>query len=613
MSSARIRPLVPLLGWCVFSFALVFAVGGVSSRTTQSFHGLHHSAYVVQIANGIVPPTNPSSMGAAVDFYWAWHALLARGVSLFGVTPFEMGLFSNALGLSALLCSLWLAARKATANALVRVGFCLLPFFILNPVGLCQFAGRLLGVLLPAWIHALVEGNPEAGEHLRNLAQHHESLRIANLSLLQLLPRFDFLEGVALSGRAGNLLNKFFNFNSFPLALGIFAAGILGLRGEPRSLLSRAGLVGFAALTTAILSPLVAAGLGCVVAAYLIVQALEGYRQSETLAATELRSWALRRLSLAIAALAGVMLALPHLLPIMRAYGGETNVYADGSKLLAHARYVGWGLLPSLALQLAALTRFRRLCPDARVHLLSGLFLALAAILLAVPVEDPNEYKLVLLSTLPTTLLAMTLWRHWEAKAGFESAGGQRLRWVVGSLLSLAGAVAILVTVMMYQLSPWATSDPYHYKGERIELSTGPDDPSRVALAAGYRWLRENTDPEAFVMEMPVSKDELELSVIAERRVVAALPSPFTLRIAYQQRLVKQVAHTLARLSECRLDARDLSTLHAVPAPWPEHVYAFVLQERFKHRGCPEGLVAGVRLEFSNDRVAIYRLARPAG
>ena len=45
----------------VFAFGFVFAVGGVSSRVMQSYHGLHHSAYVTQIANGIVAPSNPSS------------------------------------------------------------------------------------------------------------------------------------------------------------------------------------------------------------------------------------------------------------------------------------------------------------------------------------------------------------------------------------------------------------------------------------------------------------------------------------------------------------------------------------------------------------------------
>ena len=91
----------------------------------------------------IVPPTNPSSMGASVNFYWAWHALLALGAAAFDRTPFEMSLLSNALGLAAVLGALWLVARRSSASWLLRLGFCLLPFFILNHTGITMITGYL--------------------------------------------------------------------------------------------------------------------------------------------------------------------------------------------------------------------------------------------------------------------------------------------------------------------------------------------------------------------------------------------------------------------------------------------------------------------------------------
>ena len=74
---SRIRPLAVFGGLLAFSGFFIFQTAGHSTRLTQSFHGLYHAAYTSQLANGIVPPTNPSSLGMPANFYWAWHGLLA--------------------------------------------------------------------------------------------------------------------------------------------------------------------------------------------------------------------------------------------------------------------------------------------------------------------------------------------------------------------------------------------------------------------------------------------------------------------------------------------------------------------------------------------------------
>jgi hypothetical protein len=364
---------------------------------------------------------------------------------------------------------------------------------------------------------------------------------------------------------------------------------------------------------TAIISPLVAAGLGCIVAAYLCVRVPEGLALRRDASAEAFAAWARSEMAPVLAALIGVLFALPHLLPIMSAYGGETRVYFPGAEFLRHARYLGWALLPGLLLQLYALFRYREISSAARMSALSGLFLSLGSMLLSLPIQDPNEYKFVLLTSVPSTLLVIALWRQAEVSWTLDTPHRRRLRDGLGALILGAGASAIAVTALIYQLSPWSQQNPYVHADERIDLLVAPDDRARASLAEAFVWLREHTPVEAFVLERPVGKDELELSAVTGRRVVAAQPSPFTGRIRYQAELASQATRVNERLSNCRLEARDLAALFALPAPWPGEVYALVALDHVGARSCRDDLTRGVTLVFANDDFAIYRLERRAG
>ena len=81
--------IAPFAGLLALSGIFLLLTAGHSSRLTQSFHGLYHAAYVSQLANGIVPPTNPSSLGMPANYYWVWHGLLALLSRGLGIAAFQ--------------------------------------------------------------------------------------------------------------------------------------------------------------------------------------------------------------------------------------------------------------------------------------------------------------------------------------------------------------------------------------------------------------------------------------------------------------------------------------------------------------------------------------------
>jgi len=598
----RISELLAPLLLVGFAFAWVYGVGGASTRIMQSYHGLHHAAYVVQIANGIVPPTNPSSAEMPANFYWAWHAGLAFGVRWMGVTPFEMSLASNALGLAAFLCGFWLAAGAFTRNGGLRLAACAIPLFILNPLGLLQFAVRLLGVGLPE-LFSGTYGHDGLAAHLLGIARHHSALGLADLSLANLFPRLGLLDDFVLSERAGHLINKFLNFNSFPFALGVFALAQDGFVNQRGRLRFRCVALAAACFTMAVTSPLVVIGFGLSVFAGLIV---EGPSELRALRKT---GFVGRRHSLwlfvapVLSCALGVLLALPHLLPIIAAYDGEARVLAPGMGLWRHAVALGWALVPGIALLGFATRLGRDLDSTARVHALSLSFYVVAAILLVAPVRDPNEYKFVLLSAYPSGLLVLGLLNAWARRSGSLGAP-MRSPVPLAVLFAAGGGLGVAAVALLYLASPWADEESLRLEGRTTRLAASGDALTRD-LDEAYAWLRRETPVEAYVFERPTSKDRSLLPGLAERRVVAQLASPFTRAVSHHEALLDANRALLDDLARCVLSPESLSALRAQPIDWPGTEYAIV-SKRAGRRACKA--IPGAPQVYANDHVAIFRL-----
>ncbi len=602
----KLRSPLSLLALVAFSVGFVVSVGGASSRIMQSFHGLHHSAYVYQIVQGIIPPTNPSSLDMPANFYWIWHAWLAVGVRVFDVTPFEMSLVSNALGLAGFLCALWLATGEYTRNSWLRIAVCGVPFFVLNPVGLAQFAVRVAAVWIPEVVRA--NGALDSGlfDHLVSIARHHLSLQLVDHNLVQLFPRLGLFEAVMLSDRAGHLINKFLNFNSFPLALAFFATAqwvLVGVRGRP---LARAVGLGVATFGMAVLSPLPAIAFGMTVFAFALVEGLPllaaGRAANASLPRREIESF--------VAPIAGcgfgVLLALPLLLPVASAYQGKVLLLTPGTGLWSHAVSLGWALVPTFGLLALALLRRPRLQSSAKIHALSAFMYGLAALVLVAPLGDPNEYKFVLLSAFPSSLLLLALVQTPSSQAESRVVGRARLANGVAFVLGSAGVVSISIMALLYIASPWATSEPFVFRGATT-LIRPTDDPRVLDLDAAYGWLRTSAPESAHVFEAATAKDASRLPVIAQRRVVAQLASPFTRAIPHHAQLLEANRALLRAVAACDLDGSLVDALRAVPVGWPEELYALV-EKTVGSPECNPEVTAGFELQYSNASYAVYRI-----
>jgi hypothetical protein len=239
-----------------------------------------------------------------------------------------------------------------------------------------------------------------------------------------------------------------------------------------------------------------------------------------------------------------------------------------------------------------------------------------AALLVVAPTVDPNEYKLVLLSSIPTTLLLLGLLDELDT-SGFP--GPRRSRWLscgITFVLVGTGLVAIASTCLIFLPAPWRDQSPLRYEGMAMNLDIdrgrGPASQAEQSdLQKAYRWLRENTPPTAYVAERPAPKDDLELSSVAQRRVVAATPSVFTKDISYQKQLVRRTREVIARLGECRLRRGDLRRLFAIPAPWPDAIYALVRIDEKQLRSaphCERSWSGSVRVEILSAHYAIFRI-----
>lgn len=601
--SELIAPLV-LVG---LAFAWVYGVGGASTRIMQSYHGLHHAAYVTQIANGFVPPENPSSIGAPANFYWAWHAALAFGARAMNVTPFEMSLSSNALGLAMTLCGFWLCAGAFTRDPLLRFAACALPWFVLNPLGTLQFSLHALIVGVPAWFDlAAGEG---AAEWLAAMAAKLQ-LGSGDPSVAALRPSLGGGFDVVLLDRAGHLLNKFLNFNSFPIALGLYVLAtdvLLALRGGP---LLRAFVLAILCAGMALTSPLVVVGFAFTV---LAVIGVDGPIEWRALVKT---GWQGRRAGL-IAFVApllgcalGVAVALPLLLPIQQAYGGETVLLLGAPGFWRHAIALGWALLPGFGLLALAAAVARDLDPASKVHALALAGMSSAALVVAAPLQDPNEYKLVLLSAIPASLLLLGLLGTWARRSrSLDLALRSPLYF---SVAFLAGAAAVGGSLaLIYLASPWASQNPLRLHGADTDW-VGDGEPRERQRGEALAWIRENTPPEAHVFARARKKDEDPIPSVAARRVVAQLASPFTLAVPAHMRLLDAQEALVESVARCEASAivdDHLATLDAMQLPFETAPYLLV------EPGVGVGACRpseGLRPVFRNRRFAIYDVPRLA-
>jgi len=583
-STAR-ADVLGLVVIAVFSALLVFGVVGVSSRMTQSWHGLFHTAIVQQLAHGVVPPTNPLSLGAPVGYPWFWHLGLATLVRALDVTPFAALLVASTLSLATFLGATWIGCRRLVAGLRGRIAACLLPLVVMNPLGpprfLVEVAAESRDVVLPS----------------------------AN----ELLPVQQLL-GVALDGRAGSPLSKFLNFNAMPAGLALFAVVVLFLSSR-RSRSAVWSLLGVPlALVLALVYPHAggAAGIAALAAG---VGALVERRSPDGDGLAERRrapdgDGLARRLAPPIAVATGLALAAPLVLWVSSGFGSGAG---DGARrgIAENTVAVGWALAPLVALCAVALPLLRRLSSAARFQLLCGVLLAGASL---VPLPADTQYKFPLLASVPASLLLLGVGRALLGDPSRRGAGARRVASAATNVGLALGALVVAASVTLRLKSAWARFDPFDVKGSTIDLAPNEADGDRAARQAAYAWIREHTPPTAFVLERPVDMNDLELTAVTGRRAVAARPTVFTEAVPYHPYLVDTSRALVDRLAACTVTTNDVERLFAVPAPWPLAVHALARM----HDGhgtapaCARPLPDAVTVAHDAGRYVVFRVRAPS-
>lgn len=481
---------------------------GATTGMTRSHHGLYHSASIYQVWNGILPPTNPVSIEWPAVTYWGWYLVLCGFMKALSISAFQAALFSNVLGLSLTTLGLWFGARLFRPQALTRVPYCLLPFFVLAPHGL----GRQL------W-------------------------QVGN-------PRID-------------LIAKFLNFTGFTLAVGLFGLLFPLALGSGARRWGRAVLCGVVCALICFLHPV--SGLAAVM---LAVGGLvdHAYRRVRKLVG-----------ALALAPLVAILAAFLGMFPYMNglreSLGPGASPLVPWSLLSANVGKAGLSLaIPALALAFGAF-RLRRLGAPGRVLWLTCLQLAVGSILMVLPGD--NQYKLNLLLALPCSLLLCALIRHEPEK---------RLH-VVGARLGLAFSVLAVLfvgrrTLADYDRYPWAAENRYRYSGTDVDLAVATPDSTEHDLQEVYAWLRDRTPAAAYVLTTPVDMNDLELSTVAQRRVVAARARIITDGIPYQDRLLACARNLVDSIERSSDTAGPLIELLALPVTWPETLFVLARNRR---------------------------------
>jgi hypothetical protein len=205
-----------------------------------------------------------------------------------------------------------------------------------------------------------------------------------------------------------------------------------------------------------------------------------------------------------------------------------------------------------------------------------------------------NEYKFAHFYAFPSSLLLLA----------FVGALPRSARRLGAGVALFAGLLSFLATGMLYLSSSWARQHHYVYAGATIEIA--PTGPLPSALGEAYQWLRTHTPVDAFVIERPLGMNQLRLSTVAQRRVVAARAQKvFTGGIPYQKELAAACADLVGSLESCRLDPKQLERLFRIPAPWPDRVYAL------SHRSPGAGncrLPPGVHQGFANEHFVVVEI-----
>jgi hypothetical protein len=503
----RLNEVLILLALVLSLFAYCYSISTISSRMMQSYHGLYHSAYIYQVFNGIVPPTNPQVIGEASSRYWPWHASIAALMHVFRTDPFTTVVLVNCFSLSVSAALLYrLCRRLGHGTMYALLGAALFTSILSFSADIYRLAH---GLALPSRVPA-----PD---------------RIYSF--------IESLFGARVDVRFGSMLQKFLNQNSFPTTVALFMA-LFYIDWKARLEKGRARkwpLFIAELLLAALLGlfhPVTLLFFDLWVAASSLADLAEERPASFGKALGFVRGKAARYLPLLIAH----ALILPYLLHVTSQYGGGVAFQAGLRSIFEQVGRTGPVFWIWAAVIILARLRYGRFAGRREMKLFYILSALALACVLFVRLPDHNEYKFALLATVPLSVLLSGMAAHAE---------GALVRRAAVTLLGLAVAGQLLSTAHSRLTSPWANEDPFVFQGTEVRLN--PVSEKAAALQEASDWIKRNTPAASYIVTEPTQRDRMLLPTIAERRVFVARPSLETAGVEDFDAVFSLNGHLLSR------------------------------------------------------------------
>jgi len=549
-------------GFVLLAVTTVHYLSGPSNMLIH--HGLYHTSGINQVMAGLLPPDHIHLTWAASDYQWPSWIGPAFSSLVMEISPPLSAAISRFLTFLGLLGTGWLMARDLGQRSAGRTFSGLLVILGMNLFGGVLYLWR--AALTPEVRRALLGGTYHPGLYLLftpdAMADH---LRTRTASIIIKLANFSFL----IPG---------------------YLAVLVAMLGAVRLIRGRARegwLLLFLGTAAALLiHPVLAVVLALPVPLALLLAQL--FRPTgERFPLARLAGAAL---ALGLAALP----VLPYLLPAMAAAGGQgVSIRVESDITLALA----WLYFPLLLAALPAAVRaFRQ---RDRGNIFIALSAALFALFILVQQVKCDWYHLYLVA-IPLGLLAGDQLGRW-----YHRLPGRALRLGMAAALGLLILLGPLLRLQAYFQSRRPDADRYSYAASH--LLTLRDRESDLARAC--RWIRQETAPQAVLVETPQKKNREELASLTGRRVLVGREAPSAPRWREGNGPPDNALTLTQRLFEPGSDkATGLRWLACRPDP----VYLFIAS---RGPADPADLTAeydtldhAVRLELDLPGVKIYRV-----
>ena len=479
-----------------------FCIGSYSSSTLMSCHGLYHSAYVYQIMNGIIPPTNPQCAGATANVYWPWHFMLAILSKSFALSSLETGALINAFCFAVSTVLLYKLGRNVfsmsvfTAAIISVFAFCMLAYPYV-------FCGTL---------HMFV---PEDMPVLSRLTDY-KSL------YMKILTAEPFIRGT-------RIVAKFTQQSSYASVVCLFCCGLyLDNRKNFHKNIKTIPVEFIVLLLAGLFNP-----IGLFVFdlwAVSVIIATFSIKHS----GQWVKLFARRYCSL----IAVNILLLPYVKYLSDSVGGELFIGVIPSRSMCLDGNVFLSFLWLIATVIILVKKKELWGPQLKCWYIYLTILLFAINLLNLP--DKNEYKITQLAGL------LAVFVFYQIVTPLIS-NKKNIKTGIRVILLLITINSMLFWVKCYR--DRFPSDPLVFQGTQIRLNPDRSQQEFIVFNNHYDitsftelqdmcdWIRENTAREAYIIKKPVHRNLMLEPVLAQRRLFVTLPGIQTQRAKNFQQL----------------------------------------------------------------------------